>query len=680
MRLSGNDLLSCPFQEGAQTLCSSALMTPFEQAVRTVQFLSADAVEQAQSGHPGAPMGLAGIAVDLFTRYVRYVPEHPDWPNRDRFVLSCGHASALLYSTLFLAGYGLTLDDLRSFRQFGSKTPGHPEFGHTPGVETTTGPLGQGYANAVGLALASKMLAARLNTPTCSVIDYRVWAIASDGDMMEGIGSEAASIAGHLGLDNLIVIYDDNRITIDGGTELSFTEDVGQRHQGCGWFVQKVDGHDPEQVRGAIDRALQEKGRPSLIMARTHIAYGAPTKQDTSSAHGSPLGSKELAAAKERAGWPTTPFHVGEQARQPFESWAQSCRKVKASWDERLNSLSGAQAEAWQSLSQRVVAGDLFERLLAKVKPEADATRSSGADLEQVVAALVPSLVQGSADLAASCKTTIKGSPDVGPGRFLGRNIHYGIREHAMGAIMNGLALSGFFIPIGSTFLMFADYMRPAIRLAALMNQQVLYVFTHDSIFVGEDGPTHQPIEHLWSLRLIPNLHVVRPADGLECAAAWAHALSRKSGPTAVILSRQKLPFLERGPAFDPASIRRGAYRVADEESPELVILASGSEVHVALEARRILAAKGKRIRVVSVPCVDAFLDLPQAEQDALLGTGVRRCSLEVGVTLPWQSLTGPGGISIGIDRFGACGPAEKLAEFFGVTAETVAARLEKEI
>ena len=652
------------------------MMSPFEQAVRTVQFLSADAVEQANSGHPGTPMALAGIAVDIYTRYLRYVPEDPAWPNRDRFVLSCGHASMLLYAVLHLAGYDVTLDDIKAFRQWGSKTPGHPEHGHTPGVETTTGPLGQGVGNAVGLALASKMAAARVNRPGAELIDYRVFSIASDGDLMEGVSGEASSMAGHLGLDNLVVIYDDNKITIDGTTDISFSEDVGKRYESYGWFVQRVDGHDPEAVRGALDRAVAEAERPSLIVARTHIAIGAPTKQDTPAAHGAPLGREEIAGAKKAAGWPIEAFHVPAAAYEPFLAWAEENRKRYAEWKSLQEGLSGEQAQLWQSLGAATVPEDLLAQLVAGAPKKADATRSIGAAVQQQAAALVPTMVAGSADLAGSCKTTIKGGQDVGRGRFAGRNLHYGIREHGMGAIMNGLALSGFFIPVGSTFLMFSDYMRGSIRLAALMGQRVVYVFTHDSIYVGEDGPTHQPVEHVWALRLIPNLDVFRPADGLECAVAWAHALSRTTGPTALVLTRQTLPVLERPAGFDPATILRGAYILDDVENPDLVLVATGSEVGVAVEAKTKLAAQGKRVRVVSAPCWEAFRRLPVGEQQAVLGQNIPCVTIEAGVTDPWRGVTGPNGLAIGIDRFGASAPGERVAEELGLTAHHVVERI----
>jgi transketolase len=649
-------------------------MSAFERAVKTVQFLSVDAVEAASSGHPGTPMALAGIGVDLFTRYLRYVPEDPSWPNRDRFVLSCGHASMLLYSLLHLAGYDLSLDDLKSFRQWGSKTPGHPEYGHAPGVETTTGPLGQGISNAVGMALAGKLMAARINTEQDPVIDYRVFVLASDGDVMEGVASEASSMAGHIGLDNLIVVYDDNRITIDGSTSLSFSEDVGKRYEAYGWQVQHVDGHQPEQVRAALDRAVSERGRPSLIVARTHIAIGAPTKQDTSAAHGAPLGTVEVEATKQQAGWPLEPrFHVPEGATELFREHVQQNRARHQAWQQRVGSLGGARRELWQKLSTREVPSDVYRQLLAAVQPKADATRSLASTVEQRLAALVPSLVGGSADLAESCKTTIKDGGDVGRGEYAGRNLHFGIREHAMGAIANGLALSGFFLPFGSTFLIFSDYMRPAVRLAALMQQQVVFVYTHDSVFLGEDGPTHQPIEQIAALRLIPNLDVVRPADGLECAAAWTHAALRRDGPTALVLSRQKLPLLERPADFDPELALRGAYAVTDAPDPDVVLIATGSEVHVAQAAAELLAREGCRPRVISAPCWEQFQRRPLAERRALLPEGVLRVALEAGRGVGWLGVVGESGLVIGIDRFGASAPWERIAEELGFTAAKVA-------
>jgi transketolase len=654
-------------------------MDDFEKAVHTVQFLAADGVEKANSGHPGTPMALAGITVDLFTRHLRYDPHDPAWPNRDRFVLSCGHASMLLYSMLHLAGYDLPLTELMNFRQWGSKTPGHPEVHHTPGVETTTGPLGQGVGNAVGLALSAKLAGARLNQPDSSLIDYRVFALASDGDLMEGVASEAASIAGHLGLDNLVIIYDDNKITIDGSTELSFSEDVGKRFEAYGFSVQHVDGHSPEQVRKALDAAVSHRGSPSLIVARTIIGIGAPTKAGTSKAHGAPLGRAEIDAAKNAVGWPLEQFHVDPEARALFERRAAENRAVRDAWYDKVKSLSPERAAAYQALIERSVPSNLLDELVTTAKGlKPDATRISGAAIQQRAAALVPSMVGGAADLAESTKTTIKGSPDVKRGEFAGRNLNFGIREHGMAAILNGMSLSRFFIPFGSSFLIFTDYCRPSIRLSALMGAQVLYIFTHDSVFLGEDGPTHQPIEQLASLRLIPNLDVVRPADAMECAAAYAHVLTRRDGPAVVALSRQKLPALERPEGFDPKRMLDGAYVLSDAENPELTLLATGSEVGVAVAAKKILEGKGKRVRVVSAPCWDAFTRLPAEQQALVLGTG-RLVTIEAGVTTGWAAVR-PGGINIGIDHFGASAPYERLAEEFGLTGEKVAARVLAEV
>lgn len=654
-----------------QTLPSAA----FEEAVNTVRFLSIDAVEKAQSGHPGAPMGLAGIAVELFAHQLRYVPTEPNWPARDRFILSCGHASALLYSTLHLAGYDVTLDDLKAFRQWGSKTPGHPEYGHTPGVETTTGPLGQGIGNGVGMALASKLASARLGAHA-ALLDYRVFVLASDGDLMEGVAYEAASYAGHLQLDNLVVIYDDNQITIDGKAELAFSEDVGKRFEGLGWAVSRVDGHDPGAVHAALEEA-KKAAKPALVIARTHIGFGSPGKQDSSSSHGSPLGAKEVEATKTKAGWPLEPtFRVPSGAAAVFADRLRENRARYEEWKRAVEALPADARAAFDAVVQRAVPAELYAELLAAAGNADDATRNHAGRIQQRVAALVPALVGGSADLAGSVKTLIKGAADVGPGAFAGRNLHFGVREHGMGSVMNGLALSGFFIPYGSTFLIFGDYMRPPMRLAALMNQQAIYVFSHDSVFLGEDGPTHQPVEQLWTMRMVPNLDVFRPADAMESAAAWAYALERRDGPTVLSLTRHTVPALPRAAAFDPRTILDGAYVVKAVDRPDLVLIATGSEVSVALEAAALLEAKGKRLSVVSMPCVDAFLRLPAARKDAILPPGVRRASLELGVSEPWKMITGLDGINIGIDRFGASAPFERLQEEFGVTAELVAKRI----
>lgn len=653
-------------------------MDNYEQAVQTLRFLAIDAVEKADSGHPGTPMALATAAVELFSQHLRYVPEAPDWPNRDRFVLSCGHASMLLYSILHLTGYDLPLDELKRFRQLGSKTPGHPEYGHTVGVETTTGPLGQGFTNAVGMALASKMAAARVNGGS-PLIDYRVYVFASDGDLMEGVSAEAASLAGHLGLDNLIVLYDDNQITIDGKTELSFSEDVAARFAAYGWATQHVDGHDRAQLNQAFRRA-QSSTKPSLIVAKTTIAIGAPNKQGTSASHGSPLGKDEVRATKAAAGWPLEPdFLVPPGASDVFAPRLEENRRAYAAWQRAVEALPAEQKTRLNQVVTRQVPADLYAQLRASLEDKVDATRSHSGRIIQKLAELVPGLVSGSADLNASTKTDVKGSSSVKAGAYQGRNLHFGIREHAMGGIVSGLALSGGFVPVCSTFLVFADYMRPSIRLAALMGLSVGYVFTHDSIFVGEDGPTHQPIEHVWSLRLIPNLDVFRPADALECAAAWAHTVLRTDGPTALCLTRQNVPQLERPADFDPDTILRGAYVLTSDAAPELTIVATGSEVGVAVGAKKLLNERGRQVRVVSAPCWDLFRRQPADYQAFVLPKGVRTVTLEAGVTTPWSE-AGTDVIRLGIDRFGASGPYKELAEAYGLTPERVADSISKEL
>jgi transketolase len=664
-------------QASSATAQSSSVSPSDAIAQKAIACLAMDAVEKAANGHPGAPMGQAAIATELFAHHLVYCPEEPNWPNRDRFVLSCGHSSMLLYSVLHLAGYALSIDDLKSFRQRGSKTAGHPEHGYAPGIETTTGPLGQGVGNAVGMALAGKMAAARVPTP--GVFDYRVYALCSDGDLMEGISYEAMSLAGHLCLDNLILIYDDNRITIDGSTDLAFGEDVLARAAAFGFHVQAVDGHDSVAVGQALEQA-RASGRPALIAARTHIGYGSPGKQDKSAAHGAPLGAAEIAATKTAWGWPLEPtFHVPDQAYEAFRPQRAKNRAAFDAWKKRVADLGFEENQALQALISREVPETLFRALLDAVKPSNEATRVLSSNLEQIVAAKCPWLIGGSADLQSSVKTTIKGSPFVSRGEFSGRNIHFGIREHGMGSILNGLALSGNFTPLGSTFLIFGDYMRPPMRLAALMEQQVIYVLTHDSVYLGEDGPTHQPVEQLWTMRMVPNLHVFRPADALECAAAWAYAMNRTEGPTVLALTRQDVPTLERPADFDPVSALSGAYILSDEMDPELVLMATGSEVSVAVEAKQLLRGK-VRVRVVSMPCVQAFMAWSPEKQATLLPPGVRRASFEAGVTLPWRALTGLDGICIGVDRFGLSAPFEDIRSELGLGAEAVATRILSEM
>ncbi len=647
-----------------------------ESAIKTIRFLSVDAVEKAQSGHPGTPMGLSGIAVELFVNQLRHQPKDPSWPARDRFVLSCGHASMLLYSILHLSGYDVTLDDLRNFRQWGSRTPGHPEVGHTPGVETTTGPLGQGIGNAVGLALASKMSAAQLGDKLGQLAAYDVFCICSDGDVMEGVAYEAASIAGHLKLGNLIVIYDDNHITIDGDTSIAFTEDVPARFAAMGWHVQRVDGHDGDALRAAISEARRSE-QPSLIAARTKIGIGSPGKEGKSAAHGAPLGGEEVKKTKEAAGWPVEPtFYVPEEAKRPFMARQRDLDAVYDAWKKAVSALDPSERAKLDAALSVTVPSLPFEELLAAGGKGASATRVISGKIQQVVAAKVPNLVGGAADLTSSVKVGIAGSGSVSASDYSGRNIHFGIREHGMGAVMNGLVLSGRYIPFGSTFLIFTDYMRPSMRLAALMKQRVIYVMTHDSVFLGEDGATHQPIEHLWALRMIPGLDVVRPADAGECAWAWTHAVERADGPTVIVASRQDLPVLERK-TTSKATFDKGAYVLSDDENPEVVLIATGSEVGVAVEAAAILRKNGRRIRVVSMPCVDLFLRQSESDREAILPKGVRRATFELGVTLPWAAIAGPEGILIGLDDFGASAPMERLAEEYKVTPAHVAARIQ---
>jgi transketolase len=650
-----------------------------ETAVHTIRMLAVDGVEKADSGHPGTPMALADIAFELWTRHLRYDPKDPAWPDRDRFVLSCGHASMLLYSMLHLSGYDLRLDELKQFRQFGSRTPGHPESHLTPGVEVTTGPLGQGIANAVGIAASIKMLAARFNRHA-PISTARVFGMASDGDMMEGISGEAGSLAGHLGLDNLIFFYDDNHITIDGNTSLAFSEDVGRRYEAYGWSVQHIDGHDAAQIRAALDRAVAETGRPKLIVARTHIGIGSP-KVDSSKAHGEPLGAAAVKATKQAIGWPLEPtFYVPDEVYALFAERARDGEKEHAAWKETVRAFEQKGGEAvalYRKLMAREVPADLFEELLEVAPAKDAATRVQSGILEQRLAALVPSFAGGSADLNPSTKTYIEGSPALEKGHFEGRNVHFGIREHAMGAFVNGMAVSNGFIPFGSTFLIFSDYMRPAIRLAALSHIQSLFVFTHDSVYLGQDGPTHQPVEHYWALRLIPNLDFVRPCDALECAAAWAHALARKTGPTAFALTRQTLANQPRAAGFDPRSMLRGAYVLADAAgAPSMVLIATGSEVEVAMAVKKLLDAEGERVRVVSMPCWNQFEREDAAYREAVLPKGVRRVSIEIGVSEPWRGVVGDGGIVIGWDDFGASAPDKVIQKEFGFTPEAVVAKI----
>ncbi len=660
---------------------SSAALDPHAAAcVGTIKALSIDAVQKANSGHPGTPMGLADAAHVLFSEFLRHNPREPQWLGRDRFVLSVGHASMLIYSMLHLSGYDVSLDDLKNFRQWNSKTPGHPEVGHTPGVETTTGPLGQGIGNAIGMALAAKMAAARFGKPFAAT---RIWCIASDGDVMEGVAMEASSIGGHLGLDNLCVLWDDNRITIEGETDLAFTEDVGARYAAMGWNVVRIDGHDHGQLRAAYAAAKAETAKPTFIVARTHIANGAPNAHDTSEAHGAPLGAAEIAATKIAMGFdPEKHFEIHPLATEHYASVLARLTKEYEGWNAEYvawRSSNGETASALDAFVAGALPANLFEELVSAVPAKDDATRSLSSAIQQKAAALLPGLVGGSADLGPSTKTLIAKSGSVARGSFAGRNLHFGIREHGMGAICNGMALFGGFIPYGSTFLIFSDYMRPSIRLSSLMHQRALWIYTHDSVLLGEDGPTHQPVEQIATLRLIPGVAVVRPADGLECAAAWTIALERRKAPTVFALSRQKVPAIARPAGFDARVMLKGLYVAAEAANAakiDVVLVASGAEVHGAIEAKGLLEAQGKSVRVVSALCLESFLEQPAEYRDAVLPKGVRAAAFEAGRVGPWAAVLGGDAILLGIDRFGASAPDKVLFKEYGLDGASVAARI----
>ncbi|MFO0584795.1 MAG: transketolase [Anaeromyxobacter sp.] len=649
-----------------------------EKAIDTLRFLAADAVQKANSGHPGMPMGAADMAHVLWTRHLRYDPAQPRWLGRDRFLLSAGHGSMLLYGLLHLAGFDCTLDDLKAFRQLGSRTAGHPEFGHLPGVEITSGPLGQGFANGVGFALGQAMLSARLGAGN-PVEDVFVYAIVSDGDLMEGVAAEAASLAGHLSLGRLVYLYDDNEITIDGKTSLAFGEDVTKRFEAYGWHVQAVNGRDHAAIDAAITAAKADP-RPSLIRVKTTIGFGAPNKAGKSSAHGAPLGEEELAAAKKARGWPVEPrFLVPDEVKALWAEVMKEKESHLAAWTAKRDAWrreAPEQAALLDVHQERWVPQAILERALEGAAG-AEATRKLSSAILQKLAPVVPELVGGSADLAESNLTDLKGGGSVQKGKFDGRNIHFGIREHAMGAIANGLAYDGLFIPFVATFLQFADYMRPAVRLAALAKLQAIYVWTHDTIFLGEDGPTHQPVEHLTALRAIPELHVVRPADGEETALAWAHALTRKHGPTALILSRQKIPAVTKKAPFEPnAAMSRGAYVVDAPDDATFTVLATGSELPLAQAALAKLAAQGKHGRLVSVPCLTCFLAQPAGVREGLVPSALPTAAVEAARGTEWWQLVGKDGCVIGIEGFGASAPEKALAEHFGFTPDKVAERL----
>jgi transketolase len=651
--------------------------------IDTIRTLSMDAVQAANSGHPGTPMALAPLAYVIWTRHLRHNPADTHWPDRDRFILSAGHASMLLYSMLYLTGYGLTLDDLRNFRQWESPTPGHPEYGLTRGVETTTGPLGQGFATGVGMAMAEAHLAARYNRPGHDVIDHYVYAICSDGDLMEGVAAEAASLAGHLKLGKLIYFWDDNKITIEGSTDLAFTEDVAKRFEGYGWHTLTVeDGNDLEAIDAAI-RAAQADPRPSMITVRTVIGYGSPNKAGSEKAHGEPLGEEEIKLTKKALGWPSQEsFFVPDEALAHMRALGERGAQAQAEWEGRMEAFRAAHADAAaaldQALSRTLPEGWDAELPVWTKDDKPIATRAASGKALNAIAKRVPWLMGGSADLAGSNNTNIDGGGDYGPDDYAGRILHFGVREHAMGSAMNGMTLHGGVRVFGGTFLIFSEYMRPPIRLAALMEQPNIYVFTHDSVGLGEDGPTHQPIEQLASLRAIPGLIDLRPGDANETAEAWRFAMEHTEGPVFFSLTRQALPHLDRETLGAASGLRRGAYVLAEAEGgdPQAILIATGSELSVAMEARGLLAAEGVRARVVSMPSWALFAQQDKAYRDEVLPPAVRaRVSIEAAHPMGWERWVGSEGTVIGISRFGASAPAKRVFQELGLSAENMAAK-----
>jgi transketolase len=651
-----------------------------ELCINTIRLLAVDMVEKAKSGHPGMPMGMAAIAYTIWTKFMRHNPVNPEWPNRDRFVLSAGHGSALLYSLLHLSGYDLPMDELKRFRQWGSKTPGHPEYGDTPGVEVTTGPLGQGFAHGVGMAIAEKHLAAHFNRPGHDVVDHYIYAICSDGDLMEGVASEAASIAGHLKLGNLIYFYADNKITIEGSTDLTFTEDVAMRFEAYGWHVIDIDAYDLTAIGSAIKEGQKETNRPTLIISRSHIGYGSPNKQDTAEVHGAPLGEDEVRLVKRNFGFPEDEtFFIPEEAKQQFAGVVEKGQELETEWRslfdkyakehpelarEFKDALAGKLPDGWEESVPEFPAGEKL------------ATRQSSGKTLNAIASSLPLFLGGSADLAPSTNTYLNGCGDFEPDSYGGRNFHFGIREHAMGAIVNGMALSGMLIPFGATFFVFTDYMKPAIRLAALMDIPSLFVFTHDSIGLGEDGPTHQPVEHLAALRSIPNLTVYRPAEANETAQSWRSMISRRK-PAAIVLTRQGLPTLDMAGYPVKEGVSKGAYILSEAPSDlKLILIATGSEVTLAMEAKEKLNAEGISTRIVSMPSWELFSEQSQEYRDKVLPPNVKaRLAIETGSSFGWERWVGDAGSVIGIDKFGASAPLATVMKEYGFSVENIISR-----
>jgi transketolase len=645
-----------------------------QKLANTVRTLSIDAIQKANSGHPGLPLGAADFTSVLWANYLRFNPKDPTWINRDRFVLSAGHGCMVLYSMLHLFGYDLPMSQLESFRQWESLTPGHPEFGITPGVECTTGPLGQGAANSVGLALSGKMLAARYGQ---DIFNYRVFSLVSDGDLMEGVAAEAASMAGHLKLDNLVYLWDDNKISLAGETEVCFTEDVAKRFESYGWFVQTIDGHDMKAVATALDKATSQKGKPSLICCRTVLGFGSPNKKNTHDVHGAPLGADEVKATKRELGWPEdAQFLVPDDVKAFCATSIEKKVQGQAAWNATYSAWRAANGDLANKLDAqltRALDPKLKDELLAAFKePKKDATRNMSGKAIQIISKLVPSFIGGSADLDPSTKTAVSGGGDVEHESYGGLNIRWGVREAAMGSASNGLAYTQSWIPYTATFLVFSDYMRPAMRVGAISHLQALYIFTHDSFWVGEDGPTHEPIEHTMSLRIIPNMHVFRPADGVEVAMSYYAALTRKNGPASLLFSRQNLVPLTRPASFSPDDVLKGAYALNEVADPKLLIVATGSEVGAAVEAAQALEAEGIPTRVISMPCVELFKAQSDAFKSALLPKNVPTVVVEAGTTIGWGNLLGRDLLAIGIDHYGASAPGEVLCEKFGFTGKAV--------
>ncbi|VFQ44078.1 transketolase [Desulfoluna butyratoxydans] len=657
---------------------SDSQLTLDDLCINTLRTLAMDAVQKANSGHPGAPMGLAPAAYVLWTKHLAHNPKNSAWPDRDRFVLSGGHGSALLYSLLHLTGYGLSLDDLKSFRQWESKTPGHPEYGHTNGVEVTTGPLGQGIANAVGMAMAERHLAATYNTDEHTIVDHRTYVMCGDGDLMEGVALEAISMAGHMGLGKLTCLYDDNQITIEGGTDIAFTEDVAARFAACGWNTIRVeDGNNHEAIDAALTEARSQDEKPTVILMRTTIAYGSPNKGGTSGAHGAPLGEEEILLTKKALGWPSTePFFVPEEAKAVFSACMEKGEEAESQWQERFNAYAKAHPKRTNQWVDGVSGFLTFgwDKEIPTFTPEDGkiATRSASGKVLNAIAPNLPGLVGGSADLAPSNNTFMNDCGEFQKGAYEGRNIRFGVREHAMGAVMNGMFVHGGVRPFGGTFLVFADYMRPAIRVASLMKLPIIYVFTHDSIAVGEDGPTHQPVEHVAALRAIPGLTVLRPGCASETADAWRVALKITDGPTALILSRQGLPVSDRSQS--EGSVPSGAYILKDSEgTPDAILMASGSEVHITVEAAEKLAEKGVKARVVSMPSWELFDMNPQNYKDWVLTPEVKtRVAVEAGIAMGWEKYVGDKGTVISMEGFGASAPGGTLLKEFGFSADNI--------